>query len=70
MLYVKFKSQYISVFKIAGIFYCERLVIKGYTGANKNTECLLQSTSVLQGLTLTSSSVIIVIYSVLFDIEN
>ena len=24
----------------------EQLVIRGYTGANKNTECLLQSTSV------------------------
>ena len=28
------------------IFYCEQLVIRGYTGANKNAECLLQSTSV------------------------
>ena len=34
-------------FKIEGIFYCEQLVIRG---ANKNTECLLQSTSVLRGL--------------------
>ena len=23
-------------FKIVGIFYCEKLVIRGYTGANKN----------------------------------
>ena len=29
-------------FKIEGIFYCEQLVIRAYTGANKNTECLQQ----------------------------
>ena len=34
-----------------GIFYFEQLVIRGHTSANKNTECLLQSTSVIQGLT-------------------
>ena len=34
-------------FKIECIFYCEELIIRGYTGANKNTECPLQSTSVL-----------------------
>ena len=44
MLFVEFKSQYICVssvylcFKIEDIFYCEDLVIKGYTGGIKNTE--------------------------------
>ena len=46
MLFVKvpIKNPYIyQCFKIAGKFYCEQLVSGGYTGANKNTECLLQS---------------------------
>ena len=37
-------------FKIEGIFYhvyCEQFVIRLYTGSNKNTEYLMQSTSVL-----------------------
>ena len=33
--------------KTKGIFYCKQLVIRGYTGAKKNGECLLKSTSVL-----------------------
>ena len=33
-------------FKIEDIFYCAQLGMRGYTGANKNWECLLQSTSV------------------------
>ena len=28
-------------FKIERIFYSDQLVIRGYTGANENTECLL-----------------------------
>ena len=33
--------------KIESIFHGEQLVIRGYAGANKKTECLLQSISVL-----------------------
>ena len=44
MLFVKFKYQS-RCFKIEVIFYCEQFVIRGYTGVNKNTDCLLQSTS-------------------------
>ena len=49
-LFVKFKSQYIyQCFKNEGIFYCEQVVIRERdTCANKNTECILQSTSVLR----------------------
>ena len=54
MLFVKFKSQYISVIQDCMHIYWEQLVIRGYTGANKNTECPRQSTSVLQGLYVVS----------------